>query len=140
MQKTDLNTIDLLLQRSLEQYGEIYELLQTIGPKLDTHLIDHIRKFDETLGGLQKMVQRTDQQLDEKLEVVEVPEIIVEPLARRKVLQEKILVLLKETVSRANSAKSLLASEMQSLKHGRKALNGYKINSSYQTRIIDRKL
>jgi hypothetical protein len=138
MQKTDLTTLELLVRQSLEQYGEIYNLLKIAGPKLDSQLSDDVKKFDGTLGGLQKLAQETDRQLTDQLEVFGISETLSEPLSRRTELQEKILVLLKETATRVNSVKSLLAIEMQSLYKGRKALTGYKTNSAYQGRIIDK--
>jgi hypothetical protein len=138
MQRTDLSSLDLLAQKSLQQYGAIFEFLQSTGLQFGTHSTGHIKKFDETLVELQEMAKQTDQQLTEKLRVVEITENITESLARRTELQEKILVLLKEKISRVNSAKSLLASEMQSIKNGRKALTGYRTNSDHQGRIIDK--
>lgn len=136
MHKTDMATLELLVRESLEQYHEIYDMLRLVGPNLDSQLRDHVKKLDETLGGIQKRAQETDRKLTDQLRVMGISETVAEPLARRTELQEKILVLLKETAARANSVKSLLASEMQSLKQGRKALAGYKTISDYQGRII----
>jgi len=139
MQSTDMETLDLLVQRSLQQYGEMFELLQTRGQQLDCHSTDHIQDFNETFTVLQKVAKRTDQKLLEKLKAAEFTESIAGKLARREEMQEKILVLLKETASRANSVKSLLASELQSIKHGRKALSGYKTNPDQQGRLLNKR-
>ena len=138
MQKIDMTTPELLVRQSLEQYGEIYNLLKITGPKLDSQFSDAINKFDGTLWGLQKTAQETDRQLTDQLRHMGISETLAKPLSRRTELQEKILILLKETATRANCAKTLLASEMQSLHQGRKALNGYKTNTDYQGRIIDK--
>lgn len=133
---TDMTTLELLVRESLEQYHEIYDTLKLVGPNLDSQLRDHIKNLDDTLGGKQKRAQETDRELTDQLRVMGISETIVEPLARRAELQEKILILLKETAAKANSVKSLLASEMQTLKQGRKALTGYKTISTYQGRIL----
>lgn len=138
MQKSDQTTLELLIAQSLAQYGEIYDLLKVEGPNIDSQLSDGIIKFDEALGGLQNLAQQTDRQLTDQLKIMGFSETIEGSLARRKELQGKVLVLLKETANRANSVKSLLASEMQCIRQGRKALTGYKTNSDYQGRIIDK--
>ena len=138
MQKTDLTALELLILQSIEQYGAIYDLLKIDGVNIDSQLSSEISKFDETLRDVQKLAQQTDQQLTDLLKVTKIPQSMEELLARRTELQKEILVLLKNTASRANSVKSLLASEMQSLKQGRKALTGYKTNSDYQGKIIDK--
>jgi len=138
MQQSDLTTLELLVRRSLEQYGEIYQLLKMVGSNLGSQLSDDIKKFDETLSGLQRQTQETDRQLTDQLKGLGISETLAEPLARRTELQERILVLLKETATRAHCVKSLLVNEMQSLKQGRKALTGYKTNSDYQGRIINK--
>jgi hypothetical protein len=136
MNKTDVTTLDLLVRKSLEQYHEIYDMLKLVGPNLDSQLSNHIKKINEALGGMQKLAQETDRELTDLLRAIGISETVAEPLARRTKLQEKILVLLKETAVKANIVKSLLASEMQSLKKGRKAMDGYKTISDYQGRII----
>jgi len=138
MQKPDQATLELLISQSLEQYGEIYDLLKMHGSNINSQLSDGIIKFDETLGGLQNLAQQTDRHLADQLKIMEFSETMEDQLSRRTELQEKVLVLLKETANRANNVKSLLASEMQSIRQGRKALTGYKTNSDYQGRIIDK--
>jgi len=138
MQKPDQATLELLISQSLEQYGEIYDLLKMHGSNINSQLSDGIIKFDETLGGLQNLAQQTDRHLADQLKIMEFSETMEDQLSCRTELQEKVLVLLKETANRANNVKSLLASEMQSIRQGRKALTGYKTNSDYQGRIIDK--
>ena len=49
-----------------------------------------------------------------------------------------MLGLIGETVPKADSVKSLLANEMQTLKHGKKALNGYKSQQGQYGRIVNK--
>ncbi len=65
-------------------------------------------------------------------------ENITQLLGQRQLLQREILDILGETVSKASSVKSLMANEMQSVKKGRMALNGYKNQSDRQGRIVNR--
>jgi hypothetical protein len=140
MKSTDMKILDLLVQQSLQQYGEMFELLRTRAQQLDAHATEQINIFNAKYKTLQKEAMRTDQWLLEKLKAVEVTASpLAEMLARRKELQRKILVLLKETASKANIVKSLLANELQSIKRGRKALSGYKTNSDHQGRIVNRR-
>ena len=53
-------------------------------------------------------------------------------------LQQQILEMNKKIISRINTIKSTLAGEMQSLKHGRKAMNSYGGNHKQAGRLINK--
>lgn len=138
MQKNDSVILDQLVRQSQQEYEEIYAVLLSLD-QLDSHSTDDIRNFQEGLLGLQEMAKRTDEKITEKLKSTLISETIAEQLNLRTVLQQNILIQLKVTASRANKVKSLLASEMQVIRHGRNALTGYRINSSRQGGIVDRR-
>jgi len=139
MQRMDPETLDGVVSQSVQEYEEIYLLLLTFGQQLESHGPDDINKFHDSLAGLQRVAQRTDRKLIEQLTSVTNSDTVAEKIDNRFVLQQKILALLKETGIRASSIKSLLASEMQAIKHGRRALSGYKSNSAHQGKIVDKK-
>jgi len=138
MQINDLKILDQLVRQSQEEYEEIYSLLLSLG-QLDSHPPDEIRNFHESLLRLQKTAQRTDDKITKQLKCTSMSKTIAEQLRGRTALQQNILALVKETASRANSVKSLLASEMQVIRHGRNALTGYRSNSPHQGRIVDKR-
>ncbi|MEA3469212.1 MAG: hypothetical protein U9R57_13445, partial [Thermodesulfobacteriota bacterium] len=82
--------------------------------------------------------QQTDQKLIEQVKLSgRFSDSITRSLDQLELLQKEIVLLLQETLPRANSLKSLMASEIHSIKNGRKALNGYKIQEYHQGRIVN---
>lgn len=138
MQRNDAETLDQLVSQSQQEYGEIFAVLLSLD-QLSSQSTEEIRNFQESLLGLQKVAARTDERITEQLKTALIPNTIKEQLRCRTTLQKNILVRLKETASRANRAKSLLASEMQAIRHGRTALTGYRSNSPHQGRIVNKR-
>jgi hypothetical protein len=127
-----------LATKSVKEQQEMLSLLAEQQQQLAMQSTDSIQQFNTTFTALQIKTRQTDRQLSEKLGHADISDPIRRLLARRKIVQEQIIQLLKEAVPRARNAKSLLASEMQSLKAGRRALNGYKNGYDRQGTIINR--
>ncbi len=126
MEVTEIDTLDLLAQRSLRQHADMVELLRPLQQQLESPSLDTITKFNLVFSALQQEIEIIDKKLIEQLKSAAVPENIAQLLGLRKSLQQEILHMLKHTVPKASSVKSLMASEIKSVKNGRKALNGYK--------------
>lgn len=113
------------------------ELLVGLQQKLAEQSTDSIDTFNELFAALQEKTQQTDLDVADLLSQSESSESILHLLGRRASLRDKILGLVKKSMPRARSIKSLLANEMHSLKNGRRALNGYKNVSGNQGKIIN---
>ncbi len=135
----EFESLDALVVRSINQYTEMIGLLGDLQKQISGNSSDSIEKFNSTFSSLQNQMQQTDQYVNERHNQSEIAGTTQHLLAKRYDLQLKMLNLLKESVvPKATSVKSLLASEMQSLKFGRRAINGYKTVSDNQGRIINR--
>ncbi len=139
--KNEINTVvDALMLQSLDEHFEILGMLKSLQQEIDMHSLAYIEKFNTRFYLLQQQSRETDKKLFEQLPRQDIPENIGQQLDRRKSMQQDILDLLKKTVPKANSVKSLMASEIQDIKHGRKALNGYKTQTNHQGKILNRTL
>jgi len=138
MKVTEINTLDSLAQQSLRQHADMVEILRPLPQQLESPSLDTITKFNLIFATLQQEIEIIDKKLNEQLKLATVPEKITQLLGRRKSLQEEILHMLKHTVPKASSVKSLMASEIQSVKKGRKALSGYRMQSDSQGLIVNR--
>lgn len=137
-QDTDNNTLELLCRQSLRQYREMVLLLQSLQGNLQDQSSGSVIQFNVTFVELQNQIQQTDQEVAEQLNLQPESTNIVAFLNHRKELQEDMLGLIGETVPKADSVKSLLANEMQAVKHGKKALNGYKSQQEQYGRIVNK--
>ena len=137
MQVNQNGTLEALVAQSIHQHEEMIGLLGELQHQLATDSTDSIQKFNSTFILLQKNIQQTDLHLTEQLGRSHISDTLRQHIVRRKFLQEHVLQLIKESVPRASSVKSLLMSEMQSLKAGRRALSGYKNASKRQGTIIN---
>ncbi|MGW8193927.1 MAG: hypothetical protein ACWGOX_06640 [Desulforhopalus sp.] len=135
----DTESSDTLVQHSLQQYREMFELLCTLSRCLDRHDTGKIEQVNAAFGALHSEAQVIDQKLMDRLQKSSIPASINAYLCKRRDLQEDILQLLKETLPKANSVKSLLASEMLSIKNGRRAMSGYKNYNVCQGRIVNKR-
>lgn len=139
MNGVDPETPDALVQQSLKQYGQILELLRSLSQYLEAHNTENIQQFNRTFSILHCEAQSIDQKLMERLQETSIPPSINTYLSRRKELQENILQLLKETLPKANGVKTLLASEMVSIKNGRRAMSGYNNSIVTHGRIVNKR-
>ncbi len=138
MKETKVNTLDLLVQHSLKQHIDMVELLRPLQRQLETTSLDTVTQFNVIYSAFQKEIKITDNRLVTQLNLETVPDYITQLLDQRQTLQKEILHILRQTVLKASSVKSLMASEIQSVKNGRKALGGYKIQAGHQGRIVNR--
>ncbi|MCP4341715.1 MAG: hypothetical protein GY799_23245 [Desulfobulbaceae bacterium] len=138
MQDTENNTLELLCQQSLRQYREMVVLLQSLQGNLQDQSSGSVIQFNVTFAELQNQIQQTDQEVAQQLNLQPDSTYIVAFLNHRKELQEDMFGLIGETVPKADSVKSLLANEMQTLKQGKKALNGYKSQQGQYGRIVNK--
>lgn len=140
MQMDEHESLKSLASRSVAQHEEMVGLLWDLQHRLETDSIDTIHDFNAKFMSWHERSQEIDIHLTEQLrrsnhskKDVELDQLLI----KRRYLQEQLVQLLKQSVLRAGSVKSLLACEMQSLQTGRRALKGYKNMNSFQGRIID---
>jgi len=120
------NILDTVVQQSIKEHLEIIELLSSLEQEIETHSSESINTFNRTFDILRKKAKCTDQTLLEQLNTSVISDSTTQLLNKRRSLQIDILNLLQMTIPRANSVKSLMANEIQSVKKGRTALNGYR--------------
>lgn len=138
MKDTEIKTLDAMVQHSIRQHVDMVELLRPLQQQLESPSLDAITKFNSVFNVLQQEIEILDNGLEKQLKMAAIPDHIKQLLDRRQSLQQEILYMLKHTVPKACSVKSLMASEIQSVKNGRKALSGYKTQSANQGRIVNR--
>ncbi len=138
MQATEITTLESLAQQSLKEHIDMIALLRPLQQQLETPSLNTVKQFNSIYSVFQRKIKTTDNALIQKLEMAVFTENITQLLGQRQLLQREILDILGETVSKASSVKSLMANEMQSVKKGRMALNGYKNQSDRQGRIVNR--
>jgi hypothetical protein len=138
MKISESNTLDSLAERSLKQQMLMVKMLRPLPMELETSSLETITKFNVNFRTLQQEIKITDKKLMQHLKTAAIPDRIIPLLDQRQSLQKEILLLLKHTIPRAGNVKALMASEIQSVKNGRKALSGYKILSEHQGRIVNR--
>ncbi len=135
---TENNTLELLCHQSVNQYGELVTLLQSLKTDLQDQSASNVTQFNLTFAELQQRIEQTDleitQQLQSEPDFSHIPAL----WNSRQELQREVLGLIEETVPRAGSIKSLLANEMQALKQGKKALSGYKSQQDQYGRIVNK--
>ena len=134
------NSVDELIEHSLQQQLEMLDMLKSLTQHIEIHSLPHIEKFNTCFHELQQASQHTDKQLLEQSGIAGIPEYLQEQFEQRDLLQHEILRLLKETLPKAKSVKSLMANEIQTVKKGRNALNGYKAQEGKQGRVVNKSL
>jgi hypothetical protein len=138
MNVTEITPLESLAQHSLRQHIEMVELLRPLQLQLETPSHEAVTQFNVLFSSLQQKMRITDTNLVNVLQKAVFPASITELLGQRQLLQKEIIQMVRQSASRANSVKSLMASEIQSVRNGRKALNGYKIQSDRQGKIVNR--
>lgn len=138
MQVTEITTLESLAQHSLKQHIDMIELLRPLQQQLETPSLNTVKQFNSIYSAFQRKIKTTDKALIQQLEMSVFTENITRLLGQRQLLQREILDILGQTVTKASSVKSLMANEMQSVKNGRVALNGYKNQSDRHGRIVNR--
>ena len=132
--------MEVLLQLSVDQYEKMAQLLRNLQHQLGEHTDEYIEDFNLAFGELQGKVEQIDQQLSVRLTQADgVAEKCAQRLIRKQELLFEIKGMLDLALPKAMNIRSLLASEIQSLKKGRNALSGYRNNSSNQGRLINKK-
>jgi len=132
------NILEMLQQKSLEQQLDMIGLLKSLSHTIDDHSSDHIDEFNTRFSTLQQETQETDKALLHELSLVEYSDITEQFLSKKGALQKEITHLLEVVVPKANSVKSLMASEINAVKIGRKALSGYKKSEDHQGKIVNK--
>jgi hypothetical protein len=138
MNITETSTLDSLAERSLQQQILMAKMLQPLPMELETSSLETITKFNVNFRTLQQEIKITDKKLMQHLKTAAIPDRIIPLLDQRQSLQREILQMLKHTIPKAGSVKSLMASEIQSVKNGRRALSGYKVQAEPQGKIVSR--
>lgn len=132
------SAVDTLILQSLDEHSEMLGMLTSLQREIDRHSLAYMEKFNTNFHALQQQSQGTDKKIFEQLDQEGIAENIREQLDLRKSMQQDILDLLKKTVPKANAAKTLMASEIQTIKNGRKALSGYRSQINNQGKIVNR--
>jgi hypothetical protein len=138
MNVTEITPLESLAQHSLRQHIEMVELLRPLQLQLETPSHEAVTQFNVLFSSLQQKMRITDTNLVNVLQKAVFPASITELLGQRQLLQKEIIQMVRQSASRATSVKSLMANEIQSVRNGRKALNGYKIQSDRQGKIVNR--
>lgn len=133
-------SLSALVRLSVSQYAEMAQLLRALQQQMESSPAEYVEEFIEKYAVLQNKVQHIDKLLLERLsQDGGAGSQVQQDLEWRRQLQADILKTLEETLPQATSIKSLLASEIQSLKAGRSALSGYKNMSGGQGRLINKR-
>lgn len=131
-------TLEQLIHTSLQQLKQMHELVVSLAEKLENHSSSSVTRFNSQFCTLQQQAQHTDKLLEKSLENTRLDSEILLLLEQRRTLQKQILTALKHVLPQANSLKTLLRSEMQAVKQGRNALNGYNTCAEHRkSRIIN---
>ncbi len=130
--------VETLILQSLKEHSEMLAMLKALQREIDTHSVAYLEQFNTNYHTLQQQSQGTDNKLFKQLDLEGISKNIRQQLDHRKSMQQDILDLLKKTVPRANIAKTLMASEIQSIQKGRTALSGYKSQLNNQGKIVNR--
>ena len=131
---TQLNT---LIAESVDQYTEMRVLLLRLESELENSSASGIAQLVSQFNMLCSDTRNKDRIITHELTSQGVNEIIYQQLESRRNLQAEIISLIEKNLPKANTVKSLYAEEVNSLKKGRKAMNGYKNNSGDLGRIIN---
>lgn len=107
-----------------EQFGEQSQPKVTSFNITSSALHQGIRENDQLINSY--IISTTPTQSEQKL------------LNERTNTQRRLVEMINKISSSAQNAKSLLASEIQGLKNGRKALSGYKSSGSASKQLIHR--
>jgi hypothetical protein len=138
MKGHNFKIIENLIRNSLEQQLSMIHLLESLSQQMDAQSLGVVEKFNTGFPVLQQETQKTDDMLIKQLGSTDIPDHIRQLLKQRNSLQNDILTLLKKIVPKAVSVKSLMASEIRSIKNGRQALSGYKNQTDHQGKIVNR--
>lgn len=130
--------VESLLDESIRQYDEVHELLLRLKKYLDVGAIDRVAGLLDEFNRMSAVARQQDSIIEEHLKVVQLTETLLEKLSQRQDLITVIVKLIEQTVSKAGTVKSCLASEFQSLKKGRAAIRGYRSGVSHHGRIVNR--
>ena len=138
MKESDIEIVETLIRKSLDQQMEMILLLKSLSEQVNAHSLGAVEKFNTSFSDLQRETKQTDEILGSYLNSEDVPDTIRQLLEQRYSLQKNVMILLKKILPKAISAKSLMANEVQSIQKGRKALSGYKNHAEHQGKIVNR--
>lgn len=137
-QASDHNRLKTLVSESLGQQQGMVDLLRELQRLLSSQSYATLPELNERLGWLQSQTKATDQQLNEAVAAAaSLPPPLPALLERRTALQQQALQLTTSVLSGAKSVKSLLANEMQAIRHGRVALTGYRPAAVRDSRLVN---
>lgn len=129
-----------LTRTSLAQLTEMSDLLNDLDEKLGNHSPQDVMLFNIRFDLLQQHGQETDALLMAALREGSPDSETRLLLENRKVLQEKLLMALNNTLPKARRLKLLLHNEILSVKKGRNAISGYNtLSGTRSSKIIDRR-
>ena len=138
MKESDIEIVETLIQKSLDQQMKMIHLLKPMSEHVNAHSLGAVEKFNTSFSDLQQETKQTDEILVGHLNSEDVPGTIRQLLEQRNSLQKDVMILLKKILPKAVNAKSLMANEVQSIQNGRKALSGYKNHTAHQGKIVNR--
>ncbi len=137
-QATDIDALDMLIHNSLKYYCDIKALLNDLKHELEINSADRIQQLVVEFTEIKKKSQITDNLLLSEVDEAQVSSNTAEMLEQLRIVQTDILVLIQQTIPRANTVKSFLANEILAIKNGRNAMTGYRSKSGKQGRIVNK--
>ncbi len=121
---TTQNELDQLLDKSITEYSSILLLLQAIAEKRNNDQASELSSASIGLFKEQQTAAQTDQSLMRMLE--EHPKSLQDSkVAQRTDLIKKILKINSSMTSQFEAVKALMSDELQQIKAGRTAMQGY---------------
>lgn len=126
------------LEDSIRQYQRILDYLAYMDHEIDGNSEIQSQSMVESLEELQREARELDSVLLPILnEEVLLGEQVRSGFSRREEVIRKVILINAEIERKAQGAQSLLAHELETLRHGQKAISGYKPQQSSGGRIVN---
>lgn len=132
-----MTQLKTLIAESVDHYTEMRVVLLQLEVELENGSASGIEELVSQFNLLCSKSRKMDRIIYNMLALHSTFETCNEQLECRRILQAEIVSLIKKNLPKANSIKSILADEVDSLKMGRKAMNGYKQNGDALGRIVN---
>jgi hypothetical protein len=136
--KTEMQPAETILLQSIQQYERILSFLQKMDTEVGTASPSTVLEFSKILQELQTIASQTDQILLTEISKQSMQTETMESLLRKREYVVKEILALNESIkAKAIGIKSLLGHEMETLRNGISALDGYRQQQHNQGRIVN---
>jgi len=134
----DIHALAATLEASIGRYQRILDFLQYMSVEMEKASEVGLQGMAEKLSELQEQASELDSSFQSKLNRELVLCQDLRPLfSRRETVIREILLKNSEVSRKAQSAQSFLAHELGTLRHGQKAMSGYKPQQERRGRIVN---